>query len=187
MKNRKFSNLRKSIILIAVIFSAPNIFATESGNSPIISFLGQKFGAKFNTANSKMEELPPNLTGYTFSPEKIFRNFSKCYVLLTPKTRRIYGVYIQSKAETQSKADDEHRLCVKILEKKYRLTAKKENADFASEYHVIKFRNGLFIIATPIGLTKFTTSIICVDNKMVELYGKEKYQLEMEKTDTSML
>jgi hypothetical protein len=106
-------------ILIAVLLLA---FAdTGVARESIESAFGQRLGANFDPASATSidEMLFSREKAYSFDPAEAYADLETYYVLLTPITHRIYGIWAQAKMTSSDVCHREQDVLMTILRKKY--------------------------------------------------------------------
>jgi hypothetical protein len=111
--------VRKAIIILAVLYPlAGNSFALE----PIGSAFGKRLGSSFDPASAvSVGELfwGDGEKTYTFTPLEPYAGLDTYYVLLTPITHRIYGIWAQQSMTSDEDCHREQDALMAILRKKY--------------------------------------------------------------------
>ena len=164
---------------------------TLSGNAyssnPINGAFGIELGAFYNP-NSAIgkSSLTDGTTMYQFKPEKPFRSFSRYYVLITPKTNKVYGIWAIGDIDGDAKCGKEQDLLMAILSKKY---GKSDNQDVMSSFMDIeKIAIGNRRILTKCsGYSDVTIDIRYYDDDLKLIAEEERIELESEKLDSSGL
>ena len=109
------------LLLLNVLF-----IANTHGEQKIMGAFGIQLGDYFDTSSAiGTGELEDGTPMYQFSPEKKFRSFDDYYVLITPKTHKIYGIWGIGTAENSQKCEKEQALIMDLLKKKYGVKEKE--------------------------------------------------------------
>jgi hypothetical protein len=129
-------NFIKSIILSFALIST-------SFAEPIKDMFGVSFGDKFDVTKGIKVKTPfrDDSDVYQFVPSIPYRAFVTYYVMITPKTHIIYGIYAKSRSELDSQLlIDEEKLIKIITYKKYGIEAAFiiTNVEFAFSKRVVK-------------------------------------------------
>lgn len=110
--------MKTPLLLIAVLLLWAPAYAE---NAPqITGAFGVEFGDVFHpTEQTETADLTDGTTGYKFTPKKGFREFSDFYVLITPKTHKVYSIWAVAKLRGIEQARHEREVVFKILNEKY--------------------------------------------------------------------
>ncbi len=123
---------------------------------------------------------------YQFAPQKKFRSFSRYFVLITPKTHKVYSIWGIGNIENSPTCEKEQKLLMAILQKKYGKQQKKDL--FSSLYDAEMINQGERYISTKCtGFSNVTIDIRYKDQKLEKLAENERIELESEKLDSSGL
>lgn len=108
--------------IVAGILYAPLCLA-EDGKALDGAF-GMQFGSTFDPSRATtVSKLDSGTPIYGFKPKKPYGAFKNYWVLITPKSHKVYEIWADGIPEINTKRDcfDEKDLIVTILRKKYRL------------------------------------------------------------------
>lgn len=179
------SNIRQLLypVIATMLVFSPNTYA----NDPILGAFGVKLGSQF---------LPSEATGSwsltdgtplrKFQPSSRFRSFKNYFVLTTPKTNLIYGIWALGDAENDEKCKKEQALIIAILEQKY--GTKEEEQLFGSLYDIEEVDQGNRHVLTKCsGYSDVSIDIRYYDKKLKQQAEVERILLESEKVDSSSL
>ena len=178
-------NYLSRIFLCFVVFSF--FYGNAFGQEEITGAFGINLGNNFDPSSAiGKRELTDGTPMYPFSPKKNFRSFSRYYVLITPKTQKVYSIWGIGSMENDPTCKKEQQLLMAILQKKY---GKKEKKDlFSSLYDTEMIDQGdKFILTKCSGFTDVTIDIRYKDQKLEKLAENERIKLESEKLDSSGL
>lgn len=115
--------------LILLLFNVLFI-ANTHGEQKIMGAFGVQLGDYFDPSSAiGTGELEDGTPMYQFNPEKKFRSFDDYYVLITPKTHKIYGIWGIGTAENSQKCEKEQALIMDLLQKKYGVQEKERLFD----------------------------------------------------------
>jgi len=121
------SNMSRTIRTLLILLLLNVLFiANTHGEQKIMGAFGIQLGDYFDTSSAiGTGELEDGTPMYQFSPEKKFRSFDDYYVLITPKTHKIYGIWGIGTAENSQKCEKEQALIMDLLKKKYGVKEKE--------------------------------------------------------------
>jgi len=179
MKNNVF------VVLIAVV--ALSVSAPVNAEEKITGAFGIKLGQTFNPQDAiGKSSLTDGTPMYQFSPKKKFRSFSTYYVLITPKTHKVYAIWGIGAMENDPSCKKEQALVMAILQKKYGKVEKDQL--FSSLYDIKQIDQGnRYVLTKCSGFGDVTLDIRYKDRKLEEQAEKERIILESEKVDSSGL
>ncbi len=145
--------------------------------------LGSEYDVKKAIGKSSLTDGTPM---YQFSPKIKFRSFENYYVLITPKTHKIYSIWGIGKVDNVEKGKKEQALIMTILEKKY---GKPEKEGFMSSMMDSSMitHGDRYVMVKLSGFTDVTIDIRYYDRKLTEMAEKERIEIEAEKVDSSGL
>lgn len=173
---RKFS-------MICFLFISSFAFAEEK----IAGAFGKKLGQKFSPSDSiGKSSLTDGTPLYKFDPQNKFRSFSSYYVLITPKTNKIYGIWGIGNMENDPSCRKEQALIMAILQKKY---GKENKQGLTSSVYDIKQidQGNRYVLTKCSGFSDVTLDIRYYDKALEQLAENERILLESEKVDASGL
>lgn len=174
---------------ILVVFMANIVFfhLTSLGQEKISGAFGMTIGEAFDPATAIGEsELTDGTPLYRFTPEIEFRSFTRYFVMITPKTKKIYAIWATGPFKNTETAKKEQALVMEILRQKY--GELKEPGLFDAMGDVLMIDHGDRYIVTKIsGFTDITFDIRYYDRELKELAEKERLELEAAKVDSSGL
>ncbi len=105
--------------LILLLFNVLFI-ANTHGEQEIMGAFGVQLGDYFDPSSAiGTGELTDGTPMYKFDPKKKFRSFNEYYVLITPKTHKIYGIWGIGTVGNSQKCEKEQALIMDLLQKKY--------------------------------------------------------------------
>jgi hypothetical protein len=159
----------------------------DKGQKKITGAFGINLGDKFDfDMKIGAGELTDGTPLHKFYPSKSFRSFENYYVLTTPKTGIVYGIWGIGSMENQSKSKKEQALIMSILEDKY---GKADKDGLFSEIEGEKRidQGNRYIIVNIEGFSDVTIDIRYYDSELKKLAEKERVELESSKLDSSGL
>ena len=175
--------MKKIVILLVMTLASFNIQSSELINGAF----GLELGNVFETNDAiGRGELTDGTPMYKFLPSKSFRSFSRYFVLITPKTRKIYSIWGIGNTENDASCKKEQALVMSILQSKY---GDLDKADFTdSLYDIKKINQGNRSILTKCnGFSEATLDIRYKDDELAKIAENERIIIESEKVDSSGL
>ena len=174
----------KAFLILASVLLA-SVSTSLSAEEKIRGAFGLKLGQILSSQMIKTSELAFTYQSddtYLFSPEKKFRSFSTYMISITPKTRKIYGIFAGGDMDDDSTCEKEQALIMAILKQKYGEIVK----------HALSSRQGIeqgnrIVLIKCSGLFDVTLSIVYLDSKLADLAENERIALESSKVDSSGL
>ena len=171
-----------SYIFVLLIFSN-NIYS----NNPISGAFGIQLGEYFNPESAiGTGSLTDGTIMYQFQSEKPFRSFSRYYVLITPKTNKVYSIWGIGDMDSDGKCGKEQDLLMAILTKKYRESDNQGAMDSFMDIEKIDIGNKR-IVTKCSGYSDVTIDIRYYDDELQIIAEEERIELESEKLDSSGL
>jgi hypothetical protein len=148
---------------------------------------GMPLGAKWSPSKAiGSGSLTDGTPMYQFSPTKKFRSFDRYFVLLTPKTNRIYGIWAMGKCENSSTGKKERAVIMTLLEKKY--GSKEKSGLIATLYDAKQITQGSRSVLVKVsGMFDTSIEIRYTDSDLSALAEKERIEIEASKVDDSGL
>jgi hypothetical protein len=123
---------------------------------------------------------------YEFTPQKPFRSFTKYYVLITPRTKRIYSIWGVGPTENTETGEKEQAVLMQILEGKYGPSEKE--IPFISMDSIKQISHGSRLVLTKVeGIIDPTIQVRYYDDDLTTLAEKERVSIEGKKVDSSGL
>ena len=178
-------NFIKSILLSLALIST-------SFAEPIKDMFGVSFGDKFDvTKGIKVKTLfRDDLDVYQFVPSIPYRAFVTYYVMITPKTHIIYGIYAKSSSESNHQLlIDEEKLIKIIILKKYGM--EPFYAGFITNIKMKAADGDTLIYNTPVKHThlEYTLELVYRNQYFAQQAIRERDELTLEaaKVDSSGL
>ena len=175
--------IKKTALVIFYIFFVELAYAEEK----IQGAFGIKLGQVFELSNAVgQNSLTDGTPMYEFSPEKRFRSFSRYYVLITPRSHKVYSIWGIGNQENDPSCKKEQALIMAILQRKY---GKIEEDKISSSLFDIKQidQGGRYIITKCSGFSNVTIDIRYKDKGLAALAENERIQIESESVDSSSL
>ena len=179
MKNKAF------VVLVAIF--ALSISSSINAEEKITGAFGIELGQIFNPQDAIGKgSLTDGTPMYQFSPKKKFRSFATYYVLITPKTHKVYSIWGIGNMENDPSCKKEQALLMAILQKKYGKVEKDQL--FSSLYDIKQIDQGnRYVLTKCSGFGDVNLDIRYKDKKLEEQAEKERIILESEKVDSSGL
>lgn len=183
LKHQLMKRFYTPLALVCLVAFAQNATAAEK----IEGAFGMKLGEVFEPAKAVgKSELTDGTPMYEFAPEKTFRSFKKYFVLITPKTNRIYSIWGIGSAENTPTAQKEQALIMEILRQKYGEGEKQGIFDAMTD--LTRVNQGERQVMVKIsGITDVTIDIRYYDAPLTKLAEKERLEIEAKKVDSSSL
>ncbi len=187
------SNMSRTIRTLLILLLLNVLFiANTHGEQKIMGAFGIQLGDYFDTTSAiGTGELEDGTPMYQFTPEKKFRSFDDYYVLITPKTHKIYGIWGIGTAENSQKCEKEQALIMDLLKKKYGVKEKEgffdpvtgaKNIDQGNRDVTVKcsgFRDMSFV--------DMSINIRYYDRELKKLAEEERLEIVSSKVDDSGL
>jgi len=178
---------RNSLLILIVIFLIITVTPNSFAQDQITGAFGKKLGAIFNPKSAiGTASLNDGTPMYQFNPSKKFRFFDKYYVMITPKTHKIYSIWGIGTVENTEIGKKEQAVLMAILQKKYGKPQKEGLFESLMDAKIIDHGNR-YIIVKVSGLTDVTIDIRYYDRKLSQLAEKERIELEANKLNSSGL
>ena len=176
--------MKKVTSLILVLLSISSICLSQD---PISAAFGIKLGSNFDVTSSiGSNSLTDGTTMYKFKTENPFRSFSRYYVLITPKTEKVYSIWGIGDIDSDAMCEKEQDLLMAILVKKY--GEMSEQSLMSSLYDSKTISQGDKSVSTKCtGFSDITIDIRYYDHELKTLAEKERIELESDKLDASGL
>ena len=171
------------VIIAIFLVIAPDVFSQEKIKGAFGLNLGAVFDPDAAIGKSSLTDGTPM---YQFNPKIKFRSFTEYYVMITPKTHKIYSIWGIGNVENTGVGKREQAVLMNILQKKYGKPAKE--GLFASLVDAKQIVQGnRYIIVKVSGFTDTQIDIRYYDKKLNQLAEKERIKLEVNKIDDSGL
>jgi hypothetical protein len=168
------------VLVFGVVFSAQ---AEEKISGAFGIKLGQVFDPSGAIGKGSLTDGTPM---YKFNPKKKFRSFATYYVLITPKTHKVYSIWGIGSMENEPSCKKEQALVMAILQKKYGKVEKDQL--FSSLYDMKNIDQGnRYVLTKCSGFSDVSLDIRYKDKKLATLEENERILLESEKVDSSGL
>ncbi|WP_040546342.1 hypothetical protein [Pedosphaera parvula] len=145
--------------------------------------LGDVFDVSTAVGTSKLTDGTPM---YEFATTNGFRSFNRYYVLVTPRTKKIYSVWGIGQAESTAAAQKEQALVMEILQQKYGNKEKEGILDALGDAKRID-QGSRYIVTKISGFTDVTLDIRYHDRDLDKLAERERLEDESKKVDKSGL
>ncbi len=146
--------------------------------------LGQTFDPEESTGKSELTDGTPM---YAFSTPKGFRSFSRYYVLITPKTHKVYAIWGIGDIENTPKCKKEQIVIMELLKEKY--GEEEDNLGLMASLSDAKFiyQGDRSIMTKCTGFMDVSIEIRYKDKRYEKLAEEERISMEVEKLDSSNL
>jgi len=175
--------MRFHILPTALILATVSAVAADK----IEGAFGLKLGASFNPdAAIGKAETTSKEPMYQFEPEKPFRSFNRYYVLITPKSKRIYQIWAIGPADNPQACAVEQKVIVTALIEKYGQSEKPGLFDKLSNREAISQGNVLVSVECSAAL-RGVIEIRYTDLENQKLAEQERIEEEVSKVDKSGL
>lgn len=176
-------NWKTTIITVALSLVA-NIAPAQD---KIEGAFGKKLGDVFDPSKAiGKDALTDGTPMYQFTPDKPFRSFKKYYVLITPTTHKIYGIWGIGSVENTATGKKEQALIMQLLQQKYGTKQKEGVMD--GLYDIQQVTQGNRRVLTKItGIIDATIDIRYYDSDLEKAAETERLELESKKVDGSGL
>lgn len=174
------STVRRSTVV-------PQTIPTVVEKPELTGLCGVTFGTVFNPKGVKKQgTLTSGEPYYVISLKKYFMNFKDVLVLITPKSKKIYSIWISKDCKNSEEARAEYKKVIAVLEKHY---GKKSQRPYftVDPMGEIDFNNGTILVKTNLNFSSNSIEIRATDKKLSTLAEEEKKQLAIETIDTSVL
>ncbi|MHC4455340.1 MAG: hypothetical protein ACYSWS_11725 [Planctomycetota bacterium] len=117
------SIMSRSTITFLLLLLFNVLFVSKiHGEQKIMGAFGVKFGDYFDPSSAiGSGELKGKTPIYQFNPEKKFRSFDRYFVMITPKTHKIYSIWGVGRTRdgNYDKCKKEYALIMELLQKRY--------------------------------------------------------------------
>ena len=169
----------KKLVLLAIAMSAFTVYAQK----PITGAFGYKFGSSL-----PKEKIVHDFGNHCFSvqPAKKFRNFNMYCVNLTPITGKIYAVMLGYRTKDKD-GKYEYQAALAVLENIYGKPQKKSENPFRPECMFTVGKQSITVNYSRPNFDSEMVIILYIDQDLYNQAQAEKKQLEIKKTDASML
>ena len=119
---------------------------------------------------------------YQFTPDNPFRSFNRYYVLITPKTQRVYEIWGIGPAGKTEAGKKEQALVMELLQEKYGIKEKEGMFDSLRDMRRIEQGNR-YILVKLTGFLDTSIEIRYCDYDLGKIAEKERLELEKKKVD----
>lgn len=187
------SNMSRTIRTLLILLLLNVLFiANTHGEQKIIGAFGIQLGDYFDTTSAiGTGELEDGTPMYQFTPEKKFRSFDDYYVLITPKTHKIYGIWGIGTAENSQKCEKEQALIMDLLKKKYGVKEKESFFDpVTGAKNINQGNRDVTVKCSGFGDMSFVDMSINIryyDRELKKLAEEERLEIVGSKVDASGL
>jgi len=216
---RKLSLYLLVCIFISTFFLVGVSHSTEFVGSPeeIIGAFGMKLGDVLNPSFVPTNSLTDGTPMYNFKPKKCFRGFNNYYVMITPKTRKIYKIWADCSVEfvtadyrgyeisnssnrlewleknfdlsknNKNIGEKEQDVIISILEGKYGKREKEGLFDGIMSTKRIIDQGNRYIYVRVSGIMDYNINIVYTDRILSKIAEQERIEIEIQNTDTDCL
>ena len=172
-----------TVVSMLLLLGSSQVLAADK----ITGAFGKELGSVFDPSSAIGKgELTDGTPMYQFSPNKSFRSFSKYYVMITPKSHKIYSIWGIGAMENDPTCKKEQEVIMAILKKKYGQPKKKDLSMTLFDAEMID-RGNRNIVSKCSGFMDTTIDIRYTDRALKEQANKERIELEGDKLDSSGL
>jgi hypothetical protein len=172
-------------LILFAVFAA--LASAEVKTERIEGAFGVKLGDTFDPVKASGKgALTDGTPMYQFTPEKPFRSFKRYFVMITPKTNRIYSIWGIGDFENTPTAQKEQALILEILKQKYGEKKKEGLMDRLSDIKQID-QGDRSVVVKISGMMEVTMDIRYYDEPLRKIAEKERLELEAKKVDSSGL
>jgi hypothetical protein len=154
--------------------------------SEIESAFGKKLGDLFNPPETKTSDIPNHLYAslkFEFNPTKSFRSFTKYYVRITPKTKRIFCIGGIGSVANLEDGYREQALMTNILKAKYGTSDTDERMQLMHDVNRIE-KGNRYVVTEFDGIFNVTIEIRYCDREIEAIAEKERLEIEKDLLDT---
>ena len=143
------------------------------------SFMGLKFGEKFDGTNFVSDAEEPTLLRAAFTPKKALSGFDDYFVYVTPKTHKIAKVFACAKEAVDPGARWRRHYLIEALEKRYQTWARPRSS-FRPIYS-FDIGGGRYITTCLSGASqKYETVIVAWDDALLTVAADEAEAIRAE-------
>lgn len=171
----------KVFICMVLLVSAVAVFAQR----PITGAFGIKLGAPPPKEIEIMRN--GNKFGSLFNPSMKFRDFAPYLLYVTPKTKKVYWLLTSQEFKTWEDAITEMNIVKNIFEKSYKMKFIQSRDTPLEKTYVLKNGNRFIILGVSKQILKSRVDLQYGDQTLDEVAEKELQNIEMQKTDDSMI
>jgi len=154
------------LIVVCQMFSSTGI-----AQEPITGAFGMTLGSVYDH-NSTIDIIGTTDGGqlYQFHPQNKFRSFSRYYIMITPKTDKIYSIWGIGDIVKPEVGKKEQAVLMSILENKYGDSEREELFDSSDNVKQIDQGNRFIIV-------KLSEENLNVDMEIINLFSSSKREL----------
>lgn len=154
------------LIVVCQMFSSTGI-----AQEPITGAFGMTLGSVYDH-NSTIDIIGTTDGGqlYQFHPQNKFRSFSRYYIMITPKTDKIYSIWGIGDIVKPEVGKKEQAVLMSILENKYGDSEREELPDSSDNVKQIDQGNRFIIV-------KLSEENLNVDMEIINLFSSSKREL----------
>lgn len=183
------SYIRTFLILLLFNFF---FIANSHGEQKIMGAFGVQLGEYFDPSSAiGTGELTDGTPMYQFNPKKKFRSFHDYYVLITPKTHKIYGIWGIGTSENPQKCEKEQALIMDLLQKKYGIQENDVSFDSSTSVKNIDQGNRDITVKcsgfADMSFVDMSINIRYYDRELKKLAEKERLEIVGSNVDDSGL
>ena len=177
----------KAIITTILLVATAAVACAQPTTERIEGAFGMKLGDVFDPAKATGKgSLTDGTPMYQFAPQKPFRSFKRYFVMITPKTNRIYSIWGIGDFENTPTAQKEQALIMEILKQKYGDKKKEGLLEAMTDAKQID-QGDRSVMVKVSGMMDVTLEIRYYDDTLKDVAEKERLEIEAKKVDSSGL
>ena len=170
---KKLTRFVRTIIVATLLISTIGF-----SQDKIEGAFGMVLGSVYDPSNTiNIGSLTDGTPMYQFNPSQKFRSFNRYYVMITPKSNKIYSIWGIGDVENTEKGKKEQALIISILKNKYGESEKEGLFDSLSDLKQIDQGNR-YIIVKVSGYSDVTIEIRYYDKSLAELAEQERIEIK---------
>lgn len=163
--------------------AASSVPATDKIEAAFGRELGAYYDPSFAAGTSTLTDGTPL---YEFNPASGFRSFDHYYVLITPKTHRIYSIWATESLNNMEMAKKEQAVVMEMLKEKYGAPSAPGLADIMASVQQID-QGSRYVLTRIDDNADVTLSIRYDDNDIEKIAEQERIADQIQKTDKTGL
>lgn len=175
--------MKKVLVMFCFLAITIPVFAIEKIEGAFGIKLGQQFDFNLSRGTASLTDGTPL---YSFKPENKFRSFRQYYVLITPKTNLVYGIWGIGDVDNTEIGKQEQAVIMEILKNKYGEVEKEGFLDIMSDTQQID-QGDRYVLTKVSGFTDITLDIRYYDKKLKTQAEKERIEIEASKVNSDGL
>lgn len=161
--------------------------APATAVEPLIGAFGVRLGQTFSPDEAiGSGELTDKTPMYEFAPASPFRSFKRYYVLITPKTHKVYSIWAIGSVESVAEGKKEQAVVMKLLQDKYGPSERQGMIDALGD--VVRIDKGdRYVLTKLTGFVDVSIDLRYYDRSLEKLAEPERLEIESRKVDASGL